>query len=32
VPKYTSGSTRPYEVVYNVRIDGVTITRVFPNP
>nr|WP_283248469.1 PrsW family glutamic-type intramembrane protease [Bacillus sp. FJAT-49711] len=32
VPKYSSGSTRPYEVVYNVRIDGQTIKRVFPNP
>ncbi|MBS4202190.1 PrsW family intramembrane metalloprotease [Bacillus sp. FJAT-49732] len=32
VPKYASGSTRPYEVVYNVRIDGQTITRVFQNP
>ncbi|WP_223067216.1 PrsW family glutamic-type intramembrane protease [Paenibacillus caui] len=32
VPKYDGGSTRPYEVLYQVRIDGETITRVFPNP
>ncbi|MEK3886834.1 PrsW family glutamic-type intramembrane protease [Bacillus sp. FSL K6-3431] len=31
-PKYTTGSTRPYEVLYQVRIDGDTISRVFPNP
>ncbi len=32
VPKYHTGSTRPYEILYQVRIDGDTITRVFPNP
>ncbi|MCJ7840096.1 PrsW family glutamic-type intramembrane protease [Lederbergia sp. NSJ-179] len=32
VPKYAAGSTRPYEIAYHVRIDGVTIKRVFPNP
>jgi RHS repeat-associated protein len=32
VPKYLPGSTRPYEILYQVRVDGVTTTRVFPNP
>lgn len=32
VPKYTVGSTRPFEVLYQIRIDGETITRIFPNP
>ncbi|GIN72027.1 hypothetical protein J14TS2_25020 [Bacillus sp. J14TS2] len=32
VPKYTPGSTRPIEIAYHVRIDGVMIKRVFPNP
>ncbi|UZJ79712.1 pre-toxin TG domain-containing protein [Fictibacillus sp. KU28468] len=32
VPKYHSGSTRPYEILYQVRIDGQTIKRIFPNP
>lgn len=32
VPKYAVGSTRPFEVLYQVRIDGETITRIFPNP
>jgi hypothetical protein len=31
VPRYVSGSTRPYEIAYQVRVDGVTTTRVFPN-
>ncbi|MFF2445493.1 DNA/RNA non-specific endonuclease [Neobacillus sp. NPDC058068] len=32
VPKYASGSTRPYEIFYHVRINGETITGVFKNP
>ncbi|PWK14456.1 DNA/RNA non-specific endonuclease [Tumebacillus permanentifrigoris] len=32
VPRYKAGSTRPYEILYQVRIDGKTITEVFPNP
>lgn len=32
VPKYAAGSTRPTEVLYSVRIDGETISRIFPNP
>ncbi|GIN58211.1 hypothetical protein J8TS2_25300 [Lederbergia ruris] len=32
VPKYAAGSTRPYEILYQVRVNGETITRVFPNP
>ncbi len=32
VPKYTEGSTRPFEVIYQVRIDGKTIKLPpFPN-
>ncbi len=32
VPKYTAGSTRPYEILYQVRVNGETISRIFPNP
>jgi len=32
VPKYAVGSTRPYEVLYQVRINGETISRPFQNP
>ncbi|CAG9611927.1 hypothetical protein BACCIP111899_01099 [Bacillus rhizoplanae] len=32
VPKYAAGSERPYEVLYQVRINGETISRIFPNP
>ncbi|HWN41061.1 MAG TPA: polymorphic toxin-type HINT domain-containing protein [Thermoanaerobaculia bacterium] len=31
-PRYTPGSTRPYEILYQVRIDGRTISRIFANP
>jgi hypothetical protein len=31
-PKYKNNNTRPYEIVYNVRINGKTITKTFPNP
>ncbi|HUO10233.1 MAG TPA: DNA/RNA non-specific endonuclease [Phycisphaerae bacterium] len=31
VPQYTPGATRPSQIVYQVRINGVTTTRVFPN-
>jgi hypothetical protein len=30
--QYIPGSTRPYAVVYQARINGVTIRRFFPNP
>jgi hypothetical protein len=32
VPQYAEGATRPTQILYQVRIDGVTTTRVFPNP
>ncbi|PWK14454.1 DNA/RNA non-specific endonuclease [Tumebacillus permanentifrigoris] len=32
VPKYENGSTRPTEILYQVRIEGKTISKVFPNP
>ncbi|MFS0724817.1 PrsW family glutamic-type intramembrane protease [Paenibacillus sp. 1P07SE] len=32
VPNYPAGATRPDSIRYIVRIDGQTITRVFPNP
>jgi len=32
VPQSSSGSTRPYEVLYQARINGQTISRTFPNP
>lgn len=31
VPRYAPGATRPYEIAYQVRVNGVTTTRVFPN-
>ncbi|MGG4033015.1 PrsW family glutamic-type intramembrane protease [Paenibacillus cisolokensis] len=31
-PKYPPGSTRPSEVLYQVRIDGETISKIFRNP
>jgi hypothetical protein len=30
--QYIPGSTRPYAVVYQARINGETIRRFFPNP
>ena len=32
VPRYAPGATRPFEISYQVRVNGVTTTRVFPNP
>jgi hypothetical protein len=32
VPKYRAGETRPFEILYQVRINGQTISRTFPNP
>ena len=32
VPRYQNGSTRPYEVLYQTRINGQTISRTFNNP
>jgi hypothetical protein len=32
VPRYQGNATRPFEIVYNVIIDGKTVTRTFPNP
>jgi hypothetical protein len=32
VPRYAPGSTRPYEILYQVRVDGETISRTFKNP
>lgn len=32
VPRYLEGATRPYEVLYQTRINGQTISRVFDNP
>ena len=32
VPKYAPGATRPSSIVYQVRVNGVTTTRVFLNP
>jgi hypothetical protein len=32
VPKFEGSATRPHEIVYQVRIDGKTITRTFGNP
>jgi len=32
VPRYEGGSTRPYEILYQVRINGKTINRTFGNP
>ena len=31
VPKYVEGATRPYEILYQVRVNGKTISRTFPN-
>jgi hypothetical protein len=31
-PRYHGGATRPYEIAYQVRVDGRTRTVVFPNP
>ncbi|MDP4147179.1 MAG: DNA/RNA non-specific endonuclease [Bacillota bacterium] len=31
-PKYTGGSTRPFEIDYTTTIDGVTTTTTFANP
>ena len=32
VPRYQNGSTRPFEILYQVRINGQTISIPFPNP
>jgi hypothetical protein len=32
IPHYHTGSTRPFEILYQARIDGQTISQVFPNP
>ena len=32
VPKYAPGATRPHSILYQVRVDGKTFTRVFANP
>jgi hypothetical protein len=31
-PKYKPGATRPHEIVYQVRVNGKTTSRTFPNP
>jgi hypothetical protein len=32
VPRYNPGATRPFEISYQVRINGLTTSRTFPNP
>ena len=32
VPRYQNGATRPYEILYQVRINGRTASRTFANP
>ena len=32
VPHYQLGATRPFEILYQVRINGHTISRTFLNP
>ena len=32
VPRYSGSETRPFEILYQVRVDGSTTSRVFPNP
>jgi hypothetical protein len=32
VPRYTGDATRAYEIMYQVRINGKTVSRVFSNP
>ncbi|MCC5850469.1 MAG: DNA/RNA non-specific endonuclease [Verrucomicrobia bacterium] len=32
IPNYLPGATRPFEIVYQVRINGRTFSRTFPNP
>ena len=32
VPRYQANATRPFEILYQVRVDGQTASRTFLNP
>jgi hypothetical protein len=32
VPRYRPAETRPFDILYQARINGQTISRTFPNP